>query len=126
MKLLRCIRSDQRHRHGKISKYHPRYYMQLCVLFILTVSFTCLGRLSPLFGKGCRRTFPEKPAQVLTMLREVLDAPGRLLQEGRESRKLVLVVVFVALLLDNMLLTVVGTSGSLCWGNLSGLPQHTR
>lgn len=60
------------------------------------------------------------------MLRAVLDAPGRLLQEGRESRKLVLVVVFVALLLDNMLLTVVGTSGSLCWGNLSGLPQHTR
>nr|XP_019600188.1 PREDICTED: chromaffin granule amine transporter isoform X2 [Rhinolophus sinicus] len=41
------------------------------------------------------------------MLRAVLDAPGRLLQEGRESRKLVLVVVFVALLLDNMLLTVV-------------------
>lgn len=41
------------------------------------------------------------------MLRAVLDAPQRLLQEGRESRKLVLVVVFVALLLDNMLLTVV-------------------
>lgn len=41
------------------------------------------------------------------MLRAALDAPRRLLQEGRESRKLVLVVVFVALLLDNMLLTVV-------------------
>ncbi|XP_032990541.1 chromaffin granule amine transporter isoform X3 [Rhinolophus ferrumequinum] len=41
------------------------------------------------------------------MLRTVLDAPRRWLQEGRESRKLVLVVVFVALLLDNMLLTVV-------------------
>ncbi|ELK19233.1 Chromaffin granule amine transporter [Pteropus alecto] len=41
------------------------------------------------------------------MLRVVSDAPRRLLQEGRESRKLVLVVVFVALLLDNMLLTVV-------------------
>ncbi|XP_011365207.1 chromaffin granule amine transporter [Pteropus vampyrus] len=41
------------------------------------------------------------------MLRAVSDAPRRLLQEGRESRKLVLVVVFVALLLDNMLLTVV-------------------
>ncbi|XP_077629223.1 chromaffin granule amine transporter isoform X2 [Crocuta crocuta] len=41
------------------------------------------------------------------MLRVVLDAPWKLLKEGRESRKLVLVVVFVALLLDNMLLTVV-------------------
>uniref|UniRef100_A0A673T497 Solute carrier family 18 member A1 n=1 Tax=Suricata suricatta TaxID=37032 RepID=A0A673T497_SURSU len=41
------------------------------------------------------------------MLRVVLDAPQQLLKEGRESRKLVLVVVFVALLLDNMLLTVV-------------------
>ncbi|XP_023570414.1 chromaffin granule amine transporter isoform X4 [Octodon degus] len=41
------------------------------------------------------------------MLRVLLDAPRRLLKEGRESRQLVLVVVFVALLLDNMLLTVV-------------------
>ncbi|XP_027782937.2 chromaffin granule amine transporter isoform X2 [Marmota flaviventris] len=41
------------------------------------------------------------------MLRTVLDAPQRLLEEGRGSRQLVLVVVFVALLLDNMLLTVV-------------------
>ncbi|KAM6149521.1 chromaffin granule amine transporter isoform 2-T2 [Erethizon dorsatum] len=41
------------------------------------------------------------------MLRVVLEAPRRLLKEGRASRQLVLVVVFVALLLDNMLLTVV-------------------
>ncbi|PNJ76850.1 chromaffin granule amine transporter isoform X2 [Pongo pygmaeus] len=41
------------------------------------------------------------------MLRTVLDAPQRLLKEGRASRQLVLVVVFVALLLDNMLFTVV-------------------
>eukprot|EP00073_Rattus_norvegicus_P053105 XP_017455489.1 PREDICTED: chromaffin granule amine transporter isoform X2 [Rattus norvegicus] len=41
------------------------------------------------------------------MLQVVLGAPQRLLKEGRQSRKLVLVVVFVALLLDNMLLTVV-------------------
>ncbi|KAM9194559.1 chromaffin granule amine transporter isoform 2-T2 [Dugong dugon] len=41
------------------------------------------------------------------MLREVLEAPQRLLKEGRGSRQLVLLVVFVALLLDNMLLTVV-------------------
>ncbi|XP_036306392.1 chromaffin granule amine transporter [Pipistrellus kuhlii] len=41
------------------------------------------------------------------MLRAVRDAPQHWLQEGRESRKLVLVVVFVALLLDNTLLTVV-------------------
>ncbi|KAG3294437.1 solute carrier family 18 member A1, transcript variant X2 [Ictidomys tridecemlineatus] len=41
------------------------------------------------------------------MLSTVLDAPQRLLEEGRGSRQLVLVVVFVALLLDNMLLTVV-------------------
>uniref|UniRef100_A0A8C3EZK1 Solute carrier family 18 member A1 n=1 Tax=Chrysemys picta bellii TaxID=8478 RepID=A0A8C3EZK1_CHRPI len=34
-------------------------------------------------------------------------APWRWLKEGRESRKLVLVVVFVALLMDNMLITVV-------------------
>ena len=47
------------------------------------------------------------------MLRTVLDTPQRLLKKGRESRKLVLLVVFVALLLDNMLLTVVGTFGGL-------------
>ncbi|TFK08161.1 patatin-like phospholipase domain-containing protein 4 [Platysternon megacephalum] len=41
------------------------------------------------------------------MPRTVECAPWRWLKEGRESRKLVLVVVFVALLLDNMLLTVV-------------------
>ncbi|KAM9622694.1 chromaffin granule amine transporter isoform 1-T1 [Trichechus inunguis] len=41
------------------------------------------------------------------MLREVLEAPQRLLKEGRGSRQLVLLVVFIALLLDNMLLTVV-------------------
>ncbi|XP_026947830.1 chromaffin granule amine transporter isoform X2 [Sagmatias obliquidens] len=41
------------------------------------------------------------------MLRAVLDIPQWLLKKGRESRKLVLLVVFVALLLDNMLLTVV-------------------
>ncbi|XP_035307771.1 chromaffin granule amine transporter isoform X2 [Cricetulus griseus] len=41
------------------------------------------------------------------MFQVVLGAPQRLLKEGRESRQLVLVVVFVALLLDNMLLTVV-------------------
>ncbi|XP_006859964.1 PREDICTED: chromaffin granule amine transporter isoform X1 [Chrysochloris asiatica] len=41
------------------------------------------------------------------MLRAILEAPQQLLKEGRESRKLVLLVVFVALLLDNMLLTVV-------------------
>ncbi|XP_031999497.1 chromaffin granule amine transporter isoform X2 [Hylobates moloch] len=41
------------------------------------------------------------------MLRTVLDAPQRLLKEGRASRQLVLVVVFVALFLDNMLFTVV-------------------
>lgn len=46
------------------------------------------------------------------MFQVVLGAPRRLLKEGRESRQLVLVVVFVALLLDNMLLTVVGTSGA--------------
>ncbi|EHA99606.1 Chromaffin granule amine transporter [Heterocephalus glaber] len=41
------------------------------------------------------------------MLWGVLDASQQWLKEGRESRQLVLVVVFVALLLDNMLLTVV-------------------
>ncbi|GAB1293210.1 Chromaffin granule amine transporter [Apodemus speciosus] len=41
------------------------------------------------------------------MFQVVLGAPRRLLEEGKQSRKLVLVVVFVALLLDNMLLTVV-------------------
>ncbi|XP_042557720.1 chromaffin granule amine transporter isoform X1 [Dipodomys spectabilis] len=41
------------------------------------------------------------------MLRAVLGAPQRVLKEGRASPQLVLVVVFVALLLDNMLLTVV-------------------
>uniref|UniRef100_A0A8C3X2P7 Solute carrier family 18 member A1 n=1 Tax=Catagonus wagneri TaxID=51154 RepID=A0A8C3X2P7_9CETA len=41
------------------------------------------------------------------MLRAVWDAPQQLLKKGRGSRKLVLLVVFVALLLDNVLLTVV-------------------
>uniref|UniRef100_A0A6I8NNW0 Solute carrier family 18 member A1 n=1 Tax=Ornithorhynchus anatinus TaxID=9258 RepID=A0A6I8NNW0_ORNAN len=41
------------------------------------------------------------------MLPAIPSAPRPWLKEGRESRKLVLVVVFVALLLDNMLLTVV-------------------
>ncbi|CAN0457907.1 unnamed protein product [Rangifer tarandus platyrhynchus] len=43
------------------------------------------------------------------MLRTVLDASQRLLKKGRESWRLVLLVVFVALLLHNMLLTVVVT-----------------
>lgn len=36
----------------------------------------------------------------------------RWLRDGRHSRKLILFIVFLALLLDNMLLTVVGTYGS--------------
>lgn len=49
-------------------------------------------------------------------------APWGWLAAGRASRRLVLVVVFVALLLDNMLLTVVGTAhGSRC--ALRVLPQ---
>lgn len=60
------------------------------------------------------------------MFRAVLDAPQRLLQEGRESRKLVLVVVFVALLLDNMLLTVVGTSGGFVLGVAGSGPRSTH
>lgn len=59
------------------------------------------------------------------MLQVVLGAPQRLLKEGRQSRKLVLVVVFVALLLDNMLLTVVGTFGALCAEGVSAL-SHSR
>lgn len=35
--------------------------------------------------------------------------PFRWLLESRHSRKLILFIVFLALLLDNMLLTVVGT-----------------
>lgn len=50
------------------------------------------------------------------MLRAVWDAPQQLLKKGRGSPKLVLLVVFVALLLDNMLLTVVGTFGGLGLG----------
>lgn len=123
MELFRCLRSEQRKTEALINFQIPSYYLQPFVLFILIVSFTGLDRLSPLFCKGCRRpvrkykrTFPKnleerRPGPVLTMLRAVSDAPQRLLQKGRESRKLVLVVVFVALLLDNMLLTVVGTSG---------------
>lgn len=34
----------------------------------------------------------------------------RWLREGRQSRKLILLIVFIALMLDNMLLTVVGKS----------------
>lgn len=36
----------------------------------------------------------------------------RWLRDSRHSRKLILFIVFLALLLDNMLLTVVGTYGS--------------
>lgn len=36
----------------------------------------------------------------------------RWLRDGRHSRKLILFIVFLALLLDNMLLTVVGTYDS--------------
>lgn len=39
---------------------------------------------------------------------DAVPAPRRWLAEGRASRRLALAVVFVALLLDNMLLTVVG------------------
>ena len=60
------------------------------------------------------------------MLRAVWDAPARLLQEGRESRQLVLGVVFVALLLDNMLLTVVGRSGAFVSGVMGSGPRNTR
>lgn len=45
-------------------------------------------------------------------------APRRWLAEGRASRRLALAVVFVALLLDNMLLTVVGRAA----GHLGGDP----
>lgn len=48
-----------------------------------------------------------------------------MLKEARKSRQLVLVVVFVALLLDNMLLTVVGTSGAFCAEGVSAL-GHSR
>lgn len=37
----------------------------------------------------------------------------RWLRESRQSRKLILLIVFIALLLDNMLLTVVGRSNGL-------------
>ena len=38
----------------------------------------------------------------------VLDDQGGFLQRCRESRRLVLIIVAIALLLDNMLLTTVG------------------
>lgn len=58
------------------------------------------------------------------MLRAVLGTPQRLLRDGVASRRLVLVVVFVALLLDNMLLTVVGTCGGLsAEGSLAWVPS---
>lgn len=46
-----------------------------------------------------------------------VPAPRRWLAEGRASRRLALAVVFVALLLDNMLLTVVGRAA----GHLGGV-----
>lgn len=60
----------------------------------------------------CSHSLPSPASCSPAMFRVVLGAPRRLLMEGRESRQLVLVVVFVALLLDNMLFTVVGTSGA--------------
>lgn len=55
-------------------------------------------------------------------------APLRWLQESRHSRKLILFIVFLALLLDNMLLTVVGTyrGGSFSSGSLSGAPPLSQ
>lgn len=53
--------------------------------------------------------------QVLAMSPGAHGTPWQCLAAGRASRRLVLVVVFVALLLDNMLLTVVGTVCSSHW-----------
>lgn len=59
------------------------------------------------------------PSRPLTAHRAPQPSPGamalselallRWLQESHRSRKLILFIVFLALLLDNMLLTVVGT-----------------
>lgn len=49
----------------------------------------------------------------------------RWLVESRHSRRLILFIVFLALLLDNMLLTVVGTYGSALVGHpFPGRPTH--
>lgn len=104
--------------------------------FLFNSEFHWSGQTSPSTEKAaedlhCNRTFPKNLEEktlnpVLTMLRAVWDAPQRWLQEGRESRKLVLVVVFVALLLDNTLLTVVGTSGVLVSGIICSGPSNTH
>lgn len=48
----------------------------------------------------------------------------RWLQESRHSRKLILFIVFLALLLDNMLLTVVGTYGPGASPHSPGTPSQ--
>ncbi|XP_004848312.2 chromaffin granule amine transporter [Heterocephalus glaber] len=78
-----------------------------CCTFHFNSECHSLGRLAPHFCKGDSLCLEKTLSPALAMLWGVLDASQQWLKEGRESRQLVLVVVFVALLLDNMLLTVV-------------------
>lgn len=73
----------------------------------LQETYTCNRILPENLAEKTPLAQPAQPSPAHTMLRAVLDVPQQLLKKGRQSRKLVLLVVFVALLLDNMLLTVV-------------------
>lgn len=64
-----------------------------------------------IFSQGCRTSLAltvEAGDQAPAMLPAAIPTSQSWLARGRASRRLALVVVFVALLLDNMLLTVVG------------------
>lgn len=64
-----------------------------------------------IFSQGCKTLLAltvEPGDQAPAMPPAAIPTPQSWLAQGRASRRLVLVVVFVALLLDNMLLTVVG------------------
>lgn len=64
-----------------------------------------------IFSQGCKTLLVltvEPGDQAPAMPPAAIPTPQSWLAQGRASRRLALVVVFVALLLDNMLLTVVG------------------
>lgn len=61
-----------------------------------------------IFSQGCRTSLTVEPGDRAPAMPPAAPMSQSWLAQGRASRRLALVVVFVALLLDNMLLTVVG------------------
>jgi hypothetical protein len=65
---------------------------------------------TPVAEKSTLSKMMEKPAEMVENSRF-----GVMLEKCRRSKKLVLFIVSIALLLDNMLLTIVGNNGSILY-----------